>query len=114
MHSFEEKGVILTDPQTDKSGDELLEVATEHAIEAGAEEVKVLEDNSLEFHCAKTSFGQVVQELEKSGYKITSASIEYTPVQYQNLNDSELEICKKLYDKLEALPEVVRLSDNIA
>lgn len=45
---------------------------------------------------------------------MTSAEVEYIPQKLQNLQDDELEVCKNLYDKLESIPEVVRLVDNIA
>ncbi|KAJ8957932.1 hypothetical protein NQ318_001929 [Aromia moschata] len=93
--------------------DDLLEQATEHAIESGAEDVRIIED-SVQFVCGKTNLGQVVQGLERLSYEVTSASVEYIPLKEQALTDSDLDVCRSLYKKLESLPEVVRISDNIA
>lgn len=114
VHCFNEKGIIDAKIETTKTEAELLDHATEDAIVAGAEEVKVLEEYVLQFSCGKTNLYQVVHQLESLGYQILSANVEYIPIKLQSLQDSELEICKHLCDKLEALPEVIRLSDNIA
>lgn len=114
MHSFLEKGIVEAQIDNNKTGSDLVEFATDHAIESGAEDVTILEENILQFTCGKTNLNVVVQQLEKFGYKILEASVEYIPVLQQNLSDTDLEICKKLYDKLETFPEVIRLSDNIA
>lgn len=92
----------------------MLEAATEHAIESGAEDVELLEDNVLEFTCGKTNMRAVQNNLEKLNYNINSASVEYIPYKLQVLNEDELTLCAKLYEKLEAIPEVVNLTDNIA
>lgn len=114
MYCFQEKGIIEVAVDSEKPEDELLETSTEHAIEAGAEDVKFIVKNVLQFSCGKSNLSSVVAELEKLGYKITNASVEYIPIKYQNVQDSDLETCQSLYQKLEALPEVVRLFDNIA
>ncbi|XP_023014650.1 translational activator of cytochrome c oxidase 1 [Leptinotarsa decemlineata] len=115
-HLFEEKGVIEAECLTFEkmSEEEVLEQATNHAIESGAEDVKVIEKNIIEFTCGKSNLNKVVQELEKIGYKVTSAMVEYTPLKLQQLQETELDTCASLYDKLENLPDVVKLTDNIA
>ncbi|CAH1164074.1 unnamed protein product [Phaedon cochleariae] len=120
QHLFHEKALIEAEFPIDNSGDkqisevDLLEQATEHAILSGAEDVSIMENNTMEFTCAETSLQNVVLELEKIGYKVASAGVEYLPLKFQKLQDSELELCGRLYEKLENLSEVVRLSDNIA
>ncbi|XP_028130808.1 translational activator of cytochrome c oxidase 1 [Diabrotica virgifera virgifera] len=116
LHLFEEKGQIEAEHQAlaGKPEEEILEKATDHAIESGAEDVKVIENSLVQFSCGKSNLNQVVGELEKMGYKVTSAEVEYVPFNLQPLQDSELEVCQKLFDKLESVPEVVRLVDNIA
>ncbi|XP_056630941.1 translational activator of cytochrome c oxidase 1 [Diorhabda sublineata] len=116
LHLFDEKGRIEAEHQSmiNKSQGEILELATDHAIESGAEDVTVIENNLLQFTCGKTNLTRVVTELEKIGYKVNSAEIEYVPLKLQDLQDFELDHCQKLYEKLENLPEVVRLVDNIA
>lgn len=114
---FEEKGVIITDilpTDTNKSEQEIVEAATEHAIISGSEDV-TLAEGFLEFTCGKTNLKKVQEVLENEcKYTIRSASVEYIPLKLATLTDEEMELCKKLYEKLEALPEVVRISDNVA
>lgn len=106
---------MLAEVDESKSTEEVLELATDHAIEAGAEDVKRQEpEGTLQFICGATNLKKVVTGLEKFSYKITSASVDYVPLKFQELGDDDLKLCASLYDKLEALPEVVRLSDNIA
>ncbi|RZC40603.1 translational activator of cytochrome c oxidase 1, partial [Asbolus verrucosus] len=114
MHLFEEKGIVEVEIEKTAKSEELLEIATDHAIESGAEDVKVLDENTLQFVCGSTNLKNVVTGLEKFNYKVVSASVEFIPLKLQELSDSDLKLCSNLYEKLEALPEVVRLSDNIA
>lgn len=73
-----------------------------------------ISEGMLEWTCSPSSFPKLQDELEKLGYKITSASVEFIPLKLQSLTDQELEVCASLYQKLKALPEVVKISDNIA
>lgn len=106
-HLFEEKGIIETE---NKKQD--LERATEDAIEAGAEDVKLIEDQLQFISCANT-FAKVQKNLFEMGYVIKNANIEYIPIKLQPLKESDMDICSNLYDKLENLQEVVKLHDNI-
>ncbi|XP_063926788.1 translational activator of cytochrome c oxidase 1 [Zophobas morio] len=115
MHMFEQKGIIETELDSEKPVEGVLEAATDHAIEAGAEDVKITDpEQKLQFVCGATSLKKVVAALEDFNYKISSASVEFIPYKLQELNDDDLKLCANLYEKLEAMPEVVRLSDNIA
>lgn len=97
-----------------KSAEAILEAATEQAIECGAEEVNLLDEETLEFICGSTNLRAVRDALEKAKYTISSASVEYIPLQLQKLSDSEMELCDKLFKKLDEMPEVVKISNNIA
>ncbi|XP_017781963.1 PREDICTED: probable transcriptional regulatory protein Pmob_0807 [Nicrophorus vespilloides] len=110
-HLFEEKGII--EAEIPEGSGEILELATDHAIECGAEDVKVGED-TLEFICGSTNLKKVADALENAKYNILSASVEYIPMRHQTLSDTELQTCSALFEKLENLPEVVKLHDNIA
>lgn len=100
--------------EKDKKEEEIVEIATEHAIVCGAEDVTFVE-GMLEFTCGKSNLKKVVAALgDECKYTINSASVEYIPLKSTALSDDDLEVYRKLYEKLEALPEVVRISDNIA
>ncbi|KAI4454360.1 hypothetical protein MML48_9g00002407 [Holotrichia oblita] len=115
IHFFDEKGIIIVDPiEGNKSEEDILEIATEHAIESGAEDVQVLEDGNIEFICSPGVFNNVQVALTKLNYKINSASIEFIANKVQTLSDTDLEICSNLFEKLENHPEIVRVYDNIA
>nr|XP_022902767.1 translational activator of cytochrome c oxidase 1 [Onthophagus taurus]XP_022902768.1 translational activator of cytochrome c oxidase 1 [Onthophagus taurus]XP_022902769.1 translational activator of cytochrome c oxidase 1 [Onthophagus taurus] len=111
-HMFVEKGIIecYLDDYKDK---DILEKAMEDAIEFGAEDVKVLDDNLIQFLCTSQNLKIVQTKLETAKYKITSASVEYIPNQLQILNEKDLEICSNLCEKLENQSEVIEIYDNI-
>lgn len=100
-------------PKDKKKSEDLLETATEDAIECGAEEVEMLEEGEIEFSCSPSAFQSVQRNLEQLNYKIVSATIDYIPNKLQTLSDSDLALCSSLYEKLENHPDVVRLYDNI-
>ncbi|XP_050298138.1 translational activator of cytochrome c oxidase 1 [Anthonomus grandis grandis] len=114
-HLFEEKGIIAAEnPQlSSKSKDEQLELATEHAIESNAEEVILGDDNIFQFLCSSETFPQTQTMLEKLGYKIVDASVDYVPLKLQEISPSDYESYEKLLKKLNEMPEVVRLFDNV-
>nr|CAI5820776.1 unnamed protein product [Callosobruchus analis] len=113
-HVFQEKGVIITEIQSKVSEEEMLEVATSHAIESGAEDVTILDSSTARFLCEISTMPKVIEALEKYGYMIISATEEWIAVQLHQLAEPDLIVVEALYKKLEALPEVVRLADNIA
>lgn len=112
---FQQKGVIDAENSTlaSKSAEEQLELATEHAIESNAEEVTALEDNIFQFFCSPENFGQTQTLLEKLGYTILNASVDYLPLKMQELGENNLQLYERLMKKLDETPEVVRLFDNV-
>ncbi|XP_046616744.1 translational activator of cytochrome c oxidase 1 [Neodiprion virginianus] len=111
VHMFDHKGVITTEIQGD------LGLATDHAIQADAEDVEEFEHNDIKeykFFCEPNSLFNVKQRLLDMNYKVKSAEALYIPRTLVNLSDSELSIAITLYDKLEANEDIVRLHDNIA
>nr|CAH7719699.1 unnamed protein product [Callosobruchus chinensis] len=113
-HVFQEKGVIIAEQQSEISEEEMLEVATAHAIESGAEDVTILDNSTARFLCEISTLQKVIEALEKQGYTIISATEEWIALQLQQIAEPDLTVVDALYKKLEALPEVVRLADNIA
>lgn len=51
--------------------------------------------------------------LEKRNYEIVRAEIEYIPKELAVLEDEDLEKIAAVYAKMEAIPEVVNIHDNI-
>lgn len=111
---FTEKGIIEAEFKASEDSSEALEKATDDAIEVGAEDVVAIENNILQFLCGHTNLRSVTTGLEGRGYNVLSATIEYLPLQYQKLNDKDMETYEKLHEKLEKVPEVVRIINNIA
>lgn len=68
----------------------------------------------LQFVCEPLAVNQVKGKLEKLQYNIKTADCEFIANREVTLSDADLEAVKKLCDKLEEDPDVVRLYDNIA
>lgn len=114
MSSFHQKGVIETNIiEPEQKKEEILELATEHAIEAGAEDVKLISDDTLQFICESRNLKTVQISLENLKYKITSASVEYIPNVCVSLSDDDLERLSVMFDRLENCEDVVKVHDNI-
>ncbi|KAL3270920.1 hypothetical protein HHI36_021426 [Cryptolaemus montrouzieri] len=115
INQFTEKGIIEVEiePKPTDTKEKILEKATDDAIEVGAEDVAEVEDNILQFICGSTNFKAVTQGLEKCGYNITSAIIEYLPLNVQALNEKDMNTYMNLYEKLDNLPEVTRICHNV-
>ncbi|XP_060521925.1 translational activator of cytochrome c oxidase 1 [Cylas formicarius] len=112
---FTEKGITYVEPKDkDKSEEEILEAATEHAIECNAEDVQFVDKDILQFTCGATQFRPLQQKLEEFGYKIIDANIDFIPTKLQEISPSEQETTEKLLSKLETLPEIVRVFDNVS
>ncbi|XP_044763892.1 translational activator of cytochrome c oxidase 1 [Coccinella septempunctata] len=110
---FTEKGIIEAEVKSSEEMSKVLEKATDDAIEAGAEDVTDVDNNILQFLCGSSNLKAVTTELEAKGYNILSSSIEYLPLKYQTLNEKDMETYLKLHEKLESVPEVVRIINNI-
>ena len=46
MHAFDERGFVEAIAPADLKSDDLLSVCTDHAIETGAEDIEVMDENS--------------------------------------------------------------------
>jgi len=110
---FSEKGILIASPLATSTN--ALDDATEHAIEAGVEEVKVDEETKkLQFECSPEITFKAKKALEELGYIIDSAVVEFIPQNWAELSDEQLDVVSKFYEKLEGLQEVVKITDNIA
>jgi YebC/PmpR family DNA-binding regulatory protein len=71
---FDQRGVISVDDAAGVDEEQLMELA----LEAGAEDV-VDEEDSFQIYTAPEDFNSVVEQLEKSGIKMSEASISMVP-----------------------------------
>lgn len=89
-----------------------------HAIEAGANDVEIEEDEEhgsvFEFTTAPTNFFKVKNALEELKYKFVEAEVAYVPKTLVELEDADVEAANKLYLKLSDHAEVQKIFVNIA
>ena len=102
---FDKKGLIALDA---KSSGEDIALA---AIDAGAEDVKVL-DNLIEIYTEPESLEKVRKALEDSGVIVSSAELTLIPQNLVELEEVDALQTLKLLDKLEDIDDVQRVFTN--
>jgi len=107
---FEKKGVIIAEPKGDLDS----EASLEDAIEAGAEEVNVLDEESkvLEFITGPLDLMQVKESLEEKNYSCSNVAINYIPKFPVSPGALELASTNKLIEALEENALVVAVHPN--
>ena len=118
LHQFQHVGLIHCSEFEGKSlGEEFLETATEHAIEAGADDVSVIEDPDhgivLEFTTSPSAFSNVKSRLSGAGYKVVYSETIYAPLSFVELTDDEFRYSTTLYERIMEHPEVVNVYTNM-
>lgn len=68
----------------------------------------------FQFYSDPLHLEKVKKNLESFNYKIIEAENHFLPNSQVSLSDSELEAVEKLCNKLEELPDVIKLYDNVA
>lgn len=112
-HDFYEKGFLIANPFPGSANP--IDDATEHAIEASVEEVTFDEKaGKLRFECSPEATWKSKKILEEKGYVVESAIVEHLPNTFSELSDEQLEMVSKFVEKLEGMPEVMKITDNIA
>ncbi|CAL8131434.1 unnamed protein product [Orchesella dallaii] len=120
LFMFDHKGILLCSEFEGKPASEtLLDDATMHAIEAGANDVEFHKEHPefgtvLEFTTAPTAFLKVKNALEELKYEIVYADVSYFPKQCVELEDEDFEAANKLYSKLTEHSDVTNVYVNIA
>jgi len=106
---FEQKGVILAEIKK-----ESLELLEDDAIEAGAEDVSLLEgeDNMAEFTTGVLDLSSVKEILQGKGYKCVDSSILYIPVLPGSPNQLEIKAALSLKETLEQTDIVMAVHPN--
>lgn len=97
---FEHQGYFLFAPGTDE--DALMEAA----LEAGAQDVLVQEDGSIEVICGPHDYSQVREALEQAGFKAEDSEVTMRAQNTVELSGDEAAKMQKLLDALEDLDDV--------
>ncbi|XP_038045273.1 translational activator of cytochrome c oxidase 1-like [Patiria miniata] len=118
LYAFTRKGVVKVLPHIEGQESPLtLDLATEVAIEVGAEDVQ--ETNSEDdtplfmFICDMGDLRTVRNNLASLNYAVESSSFEYLPETSIALNDKNLEDAFHLISLLNDNPNVVKIYDNV-
>jgi len=107
--SFSRKGVIIIDNE-DQSLDE--DKVMMDALEAGAADVEN-DGNVFEVYTDPDDFQQVVDAMEKQGYKFLSAQIEMVPQNYVKLtNEEDIKNLQKMLEMFEDNDDVQNVWHN--
>jgi len=98
INMFEKKGIIITDMKKGQTIDD----AESDAIEVGAEEVTLVDEETgmLEFITGEYDLFAVSGELTKAGYNCKEASISYIPNTEGAMNAMEAKTYEKLVNML--------------
>ena len=104
---FEHKGMIVA-----AVGDNDPEELALQAIDAGAEDVKI-EDENIEIYTAPEDFVSVREALEAAGISIESSEVSMIPQNTVDLDEKPALQNLKLLQKLEDLDDIQSVSSNI-
>jgi len=108
--NFHFKGVVYSFVDGDANMDRALEAA----IEAGAEDVQLNEeDNSYQFICDSKQVHAVKTSLTTLGFKVHDARQEFLPHTYVKLDLDTLSLASEMLDKLEVVEDVARVYSNV-
>ncbi|XP_015597709.1 translational activator of cytochrome c oxidase 1 [Cephus cinctus] len=110
-NNFDHKGIVITNLLND------IDTATEHAIQAGAEDVQEVENEDkkyYQFTCDPVLLQKVQGVLSNLNYQILSADEEYVPKIQVTLNENDRSHVEKFVTKIRTSEEVVKVHDNIA
>ncbi len=103
---FEKKGQIFF------AAAGLEEAVLEAAIDAGADDVDVAEDGSVEVTTPPEDLARVKDALAAAGFEAEAAEVAMIPQTYTDLDDEQSEKVLRLLDLLEDLDDVTNLYTN--
>ncbi|EDS35950.1 cystinosin [Culex quinquefasciatus] len=114
-HMFDEQGYVEAIASENKAESDLLSACTEDAIEAGAEDVELMNEESrlIRFLCDPNEIDRVRTQLEKLGYVVEHSEHAFFPKSTIKLNPDATEAYEKLKEKLQAMDGVEDLYDNV-
>ena len=106
-YMFERKGLIVIE-KTDSVDEDALEVG----MEAGMEDMQVLED-SYEIYTSVEDFNAVSDALREAGYEFVEADVEYLPsMESTPTEESDIKALKKMIADLEENDDVQKVTTN--
>lgn len=114
-HMFNEQGYLEAIVPPSKAADDLLSICTEDAIEAGAEDVEVMSEESklVRFLCNPNELDRVKNQLEKLGYSVEHSEHAFFPKSTIKLNPDATKAYEQLREKLKTIDGVEDLYDNV-
>lgn len=107
-YMFSNKGLLVVERTLELDEDTI----TEYAIDAGADDVVVLDD-AYEIYTDPTVFSQVRKYLEEKSVSFLEADIRMIPQNKITLSPEHTETFRKLLDKLEELDDVQDVYHNV-
>ena len=107
-YMFSNKGLLVVERTLELDEDTI----TEYAIDAGADDVVVLDD-AYEIYTDPTVFSQVRKYLEEKNVSFLEADIRMIPQNKITLSPEHTETFRKLLDKLEELDDVQDVYHNV-
>ncbi|XP_018025175.2 probable transcriptional regulatory protein FMG_0893 [Hyalella azteca] len=110
-HMFRERGLVVAAAKLQEKP-VTIELAEDHAIEVGAEEVEIVDD-MIQFWCAAMDIGQVRSGLLELGYDIESTDVVFIPSNPISLDEDKLDSFITCVNKVEDLEEVVKVHANV-
>ena len=107
-YMFSNKGLLVVERTLELDEDTI----TEYAIEAGADDVVVLDD-AYEIYTDPAAFSQVRKFLEGKGISFLEADVRMIPQNKIELSPEHVETFRKLLDKLDELDDVQDVYHNV-
>jgi YebC/PmpR family DNA-binding regulatory protein len=105
---FEKKGIVVVN-RSEKDEDIM-----ERAIEAGAEDIKEM-DEVLVIESAPEDFNAVLEAVNSiDGVEIIESNIQLTPINFSDVDDETAEKVERLIEKLEEIDDVQNVIHNMA
>ena len=106
-YMFSRQGVIIIAKDDDMDEDTVMEAA----LEAGADDMIVNEDN-FEIRTDPSVYGEVDQAIRAAGYEVVDSEIEQIPSVESTPDEKDLKKLKKLFDALEDNDDVQNVHSN--
>jgi len=110
---FERKGSLiinLEDQEENLKDKEKIEL---EAIESGAEDFLLHQDNILEIHAKPEKLEQAKNSLKKKGIKIDSSSVDWVAKEELEVDEKTIQKCQNIFDALEENEGVQEVYSNL-